>query len=86
MSKKGESVIFATIQKVGRSFFLPVSILPIAGLLLGVGLHLLIKVRLKHITLRTYWALVLHCMCCFLFFHKLVRLFLETCRLFLLSQ
>lgn len=40
MSKKGESVIFATIQKVGRSFFLPVSILPIAGLLLGVGASL----------------------------------------------
>ncbi|MGL9814022.1 PTS transporter subunit EIIC [Enterococcus sp. DIV0098] len=40
MSKKGESVVFATIQKVGRSFFLPVSILPIAGLLLGVGASL----------------------------------------------
>lgn len=40
MSKKGEGVVFATIQKVGRSFFLPVSILPIAGLLLGVGASL----------------------------------------------
>ena len=29
--------IFATIQKVSESFFLPVSILPIAGVLLGLG-------------------------------------------------
>lgn len=34
---KGESVIFTTAQKIGRSFFLPVSILPVAGLLLGLG-------------------------------------------------
>jgi PTS system D-glucosamine-specific IIC component len=34
---KGEGVIFATVQKIGRSFFLPVSILPVAGLLLGLG-------------------------------------------------
>lgn len=42
MSKKGkgEGVVFATIQKVGRSFFLPVSVLPIAGLLLGIGASL----------------------------------------------
>lgn len=31
------SNVFATLQKIGSSFFLPVSILPIAGLLLGVG-------------------------------------------------
>lgn len=35
--EKGNGAVFATIQKVGRSFFLPVSILPIAGLLLGLG-------------------------------------------------
>lgn len=34
---KGEGVVFATVQKIGRSFFLPVSILPVAGLLLGLG-------------------------------------------------
>jgi glucose-like phosphotransferase system IIB component len=34
---KKESKIFSTVQQVGKSFFLPVSILPIAGLLLGVG-------------------------------------------------
>lgn len=37
MSKKKESGVFAVVQKIGRSFFLPVSILPIAGLLLGLG-------------------------------------------------
>lgn len=35
--QKGEGVVFATVQKIGRSFFLPVSILPVAGLLLGLG-------------------------------------------------
>ena len=35
--EKGKGVVFATIQKIGRSFFLPVSILPVAGLLLGLG-------------------------------------------------
>ena len=29
--------IFAILQRVGRSFMLPVAVLPIAGLLLGVG-------------------------------------------------
>ena len=29
--------IFAVLQRVGRSFMLPIAILPVAGLLLGVG-------------------------------------------------
>lgn len=38
MNKNKESgKFFATIQQVGKSFFLPVSVLPIAGLLLGIG-------------------------------------------------
>ena len=38
MNKFKESgKFFATIQQVGKSFFLPVSVLPIAGLLLGLG-------------------------------------------------
>uniref|UniRef100_UPI000AB9F3B1 PTS transporter subunit EIIC n=1 Tax=Clostridium sp. NkU-1 TaxID=1095009 RepID=UPI000AB9F3B1 len=37
MNKNKESGVFAVVQKIGRSFFLPVSILPIAGLLLGLG-------------------------------------------------
>lgn len=36
-SKKEKSKFFAIIQKVGKSFFLPVSVLPIAGVLLGLG-------------------------------------------------
>lgn len=35
--RKKESKVFATVQKVGKAFFLPVSVLPIAGLLLGLG-------------------------------------------------
>ena len=38
MNKSKESgKFFAMIQQVGKSFFLPVSVLPIAGLLLGLG-------------------------------------------------
>lgn len=35
--RKKQSKVFATVQKVGKAFFLPVSVLPIAGLLLGLG-------------------------------------------------
>lgn len=34
---KKENHVFSTLQSIGRSFFLPVSILPVAGLLLGLG-------------------------------------------------
>lgn len=34
---KRSGKFFATIQQIGKSFFLPVSVLPIAGLLLGLG-------------------------------------------------
>ena len=29
--------VFGVLQRVGRSFMLPIAILPIAGLLLGIG-------------------------------------------------
>ena len=29
--------IFGILQRVGRSFMLPIAILPVAGLLLGIG-------------------------------------------------
>ncbi len=29
--------IFSILQRVGRSFMLPIAILPVAGLLLGIG-------------------------------------------------
>lgn len=32
---------FALLQKMGKSLMLPVSVLPIAGLLLGIGLSLI---------------------------------------------
>lgn len=35
--RKDRSSTFAVIQQVGKSFFLPVSVLPIAGILLGLG-------------------------------------------------
>jgi PTS system glucose-specific IIC component len=34
---KGQSAAFALLQKTGKSLMLPVSVLPVAGLLLGVG-------------------------------------------------
>ncbi|MDR0292132.1 MAG: PTS transporter subunit EIIC [Elusimicrobium sp.] len=34
---KHGSAAFAVLQKIGRSFFLPISVLPVAGLLLGIG-------------------------------------------------
>ena len=36
---KGEEMkdkIFAVLQRVGRSFMLPIAVLPVAGLLLGI--------------------------------------------------
>ena len=32
---------FGVLQRVGRSFMLPIAILPVAGLLLGLGLSLI---------------------------------------------
>ncbi len=37
MSDKKESAVFSVLQRVGRSFMLPIALLPIAGLLLGIG-------------------------------------------------
>ena len=33
--------IFGVLQRVGRSFMLPIALLPVAGLLLGIGRQLL---------------------------------------------
>ncbi|MBO4941155.1 MAG: PTS transporter subunit EIIC [Clostridia bacterium] len=40
MKSKGENGLFSVLQRVGRSFMLPIALLPIAGLLLGVGASL----------------------------------------------
>ncbi len=37
MKNKRENGIFSILQRVGRSFMLPIALLPIAGLLLGIG-------------------------------------------------
>lgn len=37
---KRDSRLFGVLQRVGRSFMLPIALLPIAGLLLGVGASL----------------------------------------------
>lgn len=34
---KKENKVFAVLQRVGRSFMLPIALLPVAGLLLGIG-------------------------------------------------
>ncbi len=36
-NKKEKGSVFAVVQQIGKSFFLPVSVLPIAGVLLGLG-------------------------------------------------
>ena len=40
MKEKNRSGFFSTLQRVGRAFMLPIALLPIAGLLLGVGASL----------------------------------------------
>ena len=37
LKEKRESGFFSVLQRVGRAFMLPIALLPIAGLLLGVG-------------------------------------------------
>ena len=34
---KMKDKIFGVLQRVGRSFMLPIALLPVAGLLLGIG-------------------------------------------------
>ncbi len=36
-TKKKDSKLFSVLQRVGRAFMLPIALLPIAGLLLGIG-------------------------------------------------
>ena len=36
-TKEKRSGVFGVLQRVGRSFMLPIALLPIAGLLLGIG-------------------------------------------------
>ena len=36
-AKTGEVKIFGLLQKLGQTFMLPISLLPVAGILLGIG-------------------------------------------------
>ena len=38
--KRGRGGLFSVLQRVGRAFMLPIALLPVAGLLLGVGASL----------------------------------------------
>ncbi|MBE6554089.1 MAG: PTS glucose transporter subunit IIB [Ruminococcaceae bacterium] len=37
LKEKKQSAVFSVLQRVGRAFMLPIALLPIAGLLLGIG-------------------------------------------------
>ena len=37
VKKKRSGAVFGVLQRVGRAFMLPIALLPIAGLLLGIG-------------------------------------------------
>lgn len=54
-NKKEKGSVFAVVQQIGKSFFLPVSVLPIAGLLLGLGSSFTNEKRLRHIICRESW-------------------------------
>ncbi len=46
--------LFEKAQQFGKSFMLPIAILPAAGLLLGIGGALVIQTPLKHTLFRYY--------------------------------
>ena len=47
--------IFGVLQRVGRSFMLPIAILPVAGLLLGFGSPSQMKQPLQPTDFRRFW-------------------------------
>ena len=52
---KEKGSVFAVIQQIGKSFFLPVSVLPIAGVLLGLGSSFTNEKQLRHIICKVSW-------------------------------
>lgn len=44
-SQRMKDEIFSVLQRVGRSFMLPVAILPIAGILLGIAMHFICPLK-----------------------------------------
>ena len=47
--------IFGVLQRVGRSFMLPIAILPVAGLLLGFGSSFTNETPLQPMDFRRFW-------------------------------
>ena len=47
--------VFGVLQRIGRSFMLPIAVLPIAGMFLGIGSSLQMKQRLLHLVWKVFW-------------------------------
>ena len=52
--------LFATLQKIGRAFMLPIAVLPMAGILLGIGASFTNPVLIKTYNLTFLEAGLLH--------------------------
>ena len=77
--------IFGVLQRIGRSFMLPISILPVAGLLLGVGSSFTNATMIETYYLQAILGegTILNSLLTIM--SKREVLFLITCRSFLLS-
>ena len=50
--------IFGVLQRIGRSFMLPIAILPVAGLLLGIGSSFTNETTIARMDFKRYWETV----------------------------
>ena len=50
--------IFGVLQRIGRSFMLPIAILPVAGLLLGIGSSFTNETTIATYGFKRYWETV----------------------------
>lgn len=55
---KMKDKIFGVLQRIGRSFMLPIAILPVAGLLLGIEVPLRMRQPLQRMDFKRYWETV----------------------------
>lgn len=49
--------VFGVLQRIGRSFMLPIAVLPIAGMFLELEVHLQMKQRLLHLVWKVFWEM-----------------------------
>ena len=49
--------IFGVLQRIGRSFMLPIAVLPVAGLLLGIGSSFTNETMIALMACRAFWAM-----------------------------